>query len=450
MIFSDAKKIAVVGGFGGPTSVMNRTLAGICKGLEDKNTIIQGAKGGIAGIINKDFLRLDLLNGRLSKEIKKPGFFLGTSKFNGSEDKSELIASSLREIGANYFYIIGGNRTARIANDIVNACSRLNYDLNVIHVPKSSENDVVGNDHSPGAGSAMRVVAKVAYGLDQENIMNRDISIMYVRGKHTGWLAAASALLKDHSGPHYIYVPEINFKMDFLLRDIEDSYLCKRRAFIVISEGVREYRYFNGQVEKDENGNERYERIADIALRSRSVRAEKEITQDNASLSEETEVLAAYVGDIVKKEFPNIHVQSTILGYMIRTHPDVSEIDEIEATLVGKRAVKYSFEIGGSGSVIINRTGRHHTYSIETEFAPLDRVVGTKRLTPDMVGRYAGGVSEKYTEYAGPLIGQMNGISDKDYLLPANYDYKRIGLRNKWKKVSVNNISHPKITTTKE
>lgn len=413
------KKLAVVAQFGGPTSVINRTLIGVADGLRKKGIEVWGPIRGIDGIIKNDFLILsDFSDLKIDQVRKKPGSYLGTSKFNVNENSAPIIAEKLKEYGANYFFMIGGDSTATIANQILKASEDLNHELKVIHIPKTIDNDLVESDHCPGYGSSALTVAKVAFGLDQENRSQGGIHLQIIMGRDAGFLAAASTLLRGDGGPHLVYMPERSFNIGFFLRDVEDVLSRTSnpsRVFIVVSEGIRQY--------YDDNGDRKSKLIADIAADDMKEDVESEQNLGGISLSVGSSVMARYLSNKLQNAFPSERVRADVLGYVARSYPDVSYVDAVEAEFVGKEGVRYSLGDNGSGSVVILRTGHLHTYSIKSDFVDLARVAGKTRSMPEnFIGTYAKDVSEDFLNYAGPLIGHVHGF-DYDHLLPHGWKH---------------------------
>ncbi|MDT3740651.1 MAG: diphosphate--fructose-6-phosphate 1-phosphotransferase [Candidatus Kapabacteria bacterium] len=418
--FRHKKKLAIVAQFGGPTSVINRTLFGVADELRKKDIEVWGPIRGIDGVLTNDFLIMSEFSELKIDQIrKKPGSYLGTSKFNVNENSAPIIAEKLKQYGANYFFMIGGDSTATIANQILKASGDINHEIIVIHIPKTIDNDLVETDHCPGYGSSALTVAKVAFGLDQENRSQGGIHLQIIMGRDSGFLAAASTLLRGDGGPHLVYLPERSFNFDLFLRDVEDVISRTSnpsRAFIVVSEGIRLFH--------DENGEQKSTLIADIAAAEMKEVVESEENLGGISLSVGSSVMARYLSNKLQKAFPTQRVRADVLGYVARSYPDVSYVDAVEAEYVGKEAVRYSQMDKGSGSVIIIRTGHLHTYSIKTDFIDLERVAGkTKSMPKNFIGTYAKDISEDFLDYAGPLIGHVHGF-DYDHLLPHGWRHR--------------------------
>ncbi|GAB1371671.1 6-phosphofructokinase [Candidatus Kapaibacterium sp.] len=417
---SKNRKIAIVAQFGGPTSVINRTLFGVVNELRKRNIEVWGPIRGIDGVLKNDFLIMsDFSELKIDQIRKKPGSYLGTSKFNVNENSAPVIAEKLKEYNASYFFMIGGDSTATIANKILKASSDINHEIKVIHIPKTIDNDLVETDHCPGYGSSALTVAKVAFGLDQENRSQGGIHLQIIMGRDSGFLAAASTLLRGEGGPHLVYLPERSFNLGFFIRDVEDVLSRTSnpsRAFIVVSEGIRQFNDLEGVVE--------HKLIADIAADEMKESIESEQNLGGTSLSVGSSVMARYLTNKLQNAFPQERVRADILGYVARSYPDVSYVDAVEAEFVGNEAVRYAMKDLGSGSVIIIRTGHLHTYSIKTDFVDMDRVAGkTRQMPQNFIGTYAKDVSEDFLDYAGPLIGHVHGF-DFDHLLPHGWKHR--------------------------
>lgn len=414
------RKLAVVAQFGGPTSVINRTLIGVVLELKKRDFEVWGPIRGIDGVLKNDFLIMsDFSELKLDSVRKKPGSYLGTSKFNVNENSAPVIAKRLKEYGVNYFFMIGGDSTATIANQILKASDDLRHELRVFHIPKTIDNDLVETDHCPGYGSSALTVAKVAFGLDQENRSQGGIHLQIIMGRDAGFLAASSTLLRGDGGPHLVYLPERSFNLGFFLRDVEDVLSRTSnpsRAFIVVSEGIRQY--------YDDAGERKSKLIADIAAEEMREDVENEQNLGGISLSVGSSVMARFLSNKLQAAFPSERVRTDVLGYVARSYPDVSYVDAVEAEFVGREAVRYALQDIGSGSVIIIRTGHLHTYSIKTEFVELERIAGKTRSMPEnFIGSYAKDVSEDFLDYAGPLIGHVHGF-DYDHLLPHGWQHR--------------------------
>ncbi len=408
--------------FGGPTPVINRTLIGIVKALKEKGVEALGPNSGIPGIMRNDFYNLSLYSDyHLDRISKKPGAELGTTKYHVDEQNALLIVDRLKQENIRYFYMIGGDSTASIAKNILKAAKALKpeYELTVVHVPKTIDNDLVETDHCPGFGSGAMFLAFSAFGIDQENRSTGGIFLHVSMGRDAGYLAAASTLLRSQDGgPHLVYMPEKNFVLENFLKDVDDVLSTRGRAYVVVSEGLR-YKWF------DNHGKSESRLVSDAAAEElrESVEAEKEL--GGISTSEGSKVLARYLDMKLKNAFPKQRVRADTLGYLSRSFPLPSPVDAREAEFVGREAVYYSLNGNGSGSVVIRRLGERHAYAITTDYVDINLVAGQSKSMPlDWIGKYGKNVSQDFMLYAGPLIGHVEGF-DLPHLLPGGFDLNK-------------------------
>ena len=212
---------AVVGQSGGPTAVINQSLVGVVEGLRaglratGNVQKILGMRHGVNGLTKGDLVDLtEIPQDKLERVANTPSASLGSSRDKPDKDYCARILKSCEQHGIRYFFYIGGNDssdTCRIVNELARAAS---YELRCFHVPKTVDNDLPVNDHTPGFPSAARFVA-MAFAADSlDNRSLPGIKINVIMGRHAGFLTAASALARGiggdpDDGPHLIYVPEV-------------------------------------------------------------------------------------------------------------------------------------------------------------------------------------------------------------------------------------------------
>ena len=258
-------KILVAQG-GGPTAVINQSLAGVVLEARRHHGIqrVYGARHGVRGIVNEDFVDLTQeTSHNLELVAATPGSALGSTR-----DKPDLayctkIFQVLRAHGIGHFFYIGGNDSSDTVRIVSEEARRANYALRCIHIPKTIDNDLVGNDHTPGFPSAARFVAQAFMGANLDNAALPGVYLAVVMGRHAGFLTAPSALGKKFpdDGPHLIYLPERVFEVDKFLRDVKRTYEQYGRCVIAASEGIHDDKgtpiitQLSTQVEKDAHGN---------------------------------------------------------------------------------------------------------------------------------------------------------------------------------------------------
>ena len=391
-------KVLVAQG-GGPTAVINQSMVGAV--LESRKfrsvELIYGAVHGVRGILDEDFYDLTQeTTHNLEMVANTPSSALGSTRDKPDLKYCQEIFKVLRAHEVGYFFYIGGNDssdTVRIVND--EAC-KADYDLRCIHIPKTIDNDIVENDHTPGYPTAARYVAQAFMGVNLDLAALPGVYIGVVMGRHAGFLTAASALGRKFSddGPHLIYMPERTFEIDRFLSDVKQVYDRYERCIVAVSEGIH-----------DGSGQPIITKLA------------KEIERDahgNVQLSG-TGALADLLSKKVKEELNIKRVRGDTLGYPQRSFVGcVSDVDQNEAREVGEKAVQFGMFGDLDGSVTIKRTGH---YSVDYELAPLDLVAGKTRTMPDAFIAASGhDVTDAFLLYLRPLLGK--GMPDAHRLRP--------------------------------
>ncbi len=384
---------AIIGQSGGPTQVINQTLVGIIKEARkhEEIEVLYGAIHGVAGILGDELVDLGNLSyPELDLIAKTPGAGLGSVRKKPTEEECMSMLRMFQARNIRYFFYIGGNDSAETAYIIDDFAKRENYELVVFHVPKTIDNDLLVNDHTPGYGSAARFVAMAFMGDNQDNKSLGGIKINVVMGRHAGFLTAASILARqrEDDGPHLIYVPEKDFDFDNFLEDIEDIYRRLGRVQIAISEGVqRDGKPIYSTGYTDSHG--------------------------NVQLGTAGE-LGAFLADLVKKELggrihKKLRVRADTFGYIQRSFPMQSEVDAREAYMVGQKAVEYAVTTEKSGSVAIKRLGTDvSSYSSDTFITPLESVARhTKSLSSEYISIRGNDILDSFKEYVAPLVGVL-------------------------------------------
>jgi 6-phosphofructokinase 1 len=275
-----------------------------------------------------------------------------------------------------------------------------NYGLRCIHIPKTIDNDLVGNDHTPGFPSAARFVAQAFAGANLDNAALPGVYVGVVMGRHAGFLTAAASLGKKFAddGPHLIYVPERVFEVEKFLADVKATYERYGRCVIAVSEGIHDaagtpiITTLAKELERDDHG--------------------------NLQLSG-TGALADLLCEEIKARLAIKRVRGDTFGYLQRSFIGcVSDVDQREAREVGEKAVQYAMWGGAngatSGSVAIKRTGY---YAADYELLPLAAVAGkTRTMEPEFIAANGTDVTDAFRLYLRPLLG--SGMPDAFRLRP--------------------------------
>jgi 6-phosphofructokinase len=258
-------KVLVAQG-GGPTAVINQSMAGVVlEARKFRNVeLVYGAYHGVRGILNEDFLDLTQeTSHNLEMVANTPSSALGSTRDKPDLKYCRKIFQVLRAHDIGYFFYIGGNDSSETVRIVSEEAQAAGYPLRCIHIPKTIDNDLVGNDHTPGFPSAARFVAQAFIGANLDNAALPGIYLGVVMGRHAGFLTAASALGKKFpdDGPHLIYIPERTFHIDKFIADVKTTYEKYGRCVIAASEGIHDEKgvpiitTLSSQIEKDAHGN---------------------------------------------------------------------------------------------------------------------------------------------------------------------------------------------------
>ncbi len=403
---ASGKSNAVIGQSGGPTAVINQSLVGVIEELHQHSQIdrILGAKHGVRGIINNDFVPLNGVAADLLERVAQtPSSALGSTRDKPDEAYCIKLLESFKKNNVGYFFYIGGNDSADTARIVSEMAIKEGYPLHVYHVPKTIDNDLRTTDHCPGYGSAARFVALAVMGDDLDNRSLKGVKIDIIMGRDAGWLTAATALARqgESDGPHLIYVPEVNFSDDQFLADIDRVYTRLGRCVIAASEGIR---YKVG----DKNS-----LVTEKAVQGGEVDA-----HGNKQLSG-TGALGDYLSEMVKSKLGiplqqktggKLRVRADTFGYLQRSFPSiVSSSDAHEARLCGRMAVQYAISSPqglSSGSVAIKRVSEE---PYKADYFPTALTNVARQTKPLDTSFVVDGcdINTAFIRYAKPLVGPL-------------------------------------------
>ena len=229
---------------GGPTCVLNASAYGVimeAKKHPEKIGGVFGCMGGVGGLLNRNFRRLDSLAQEKLERLKyTPGTVIGSSRYPLAADDYARLADVLREEGFGYVLMSGGNGTMDTCGRLHRACAPKG--ILAGGVPKTIDNDISVTDHSPGFGSAARYIAGAVRAIGEDvKSLPIHVCIVEAMGRNAGWIAAASALARKDSGdaPHLIYLPERPFDEEAFLRDVKALHERQGGVVVVVSEGLK-------------------------------------------------------------------------------------------------------------------------------------------------------------------------------------------------------------------
>lgn len=380
-------KVVVAQG-GGPTAVINQSLVGVV--LESRKfsqiTKVYGAVHGVKGIVNEEFLDLTQeTTHNLEQVAVTPSSALLSTRDKPDEKYCKEIFEVFKAHDVRYFFYIGGNDSADTVRIVNEQAEQSDYEFRAIHIPKTIDNDLMVNDHTPGFGSAARFVAQATIGANLDNRALPGVYIGVVMGRHAGFLTAASCIAQKYpdDGPHLIYLPERAFNMEQFSKDVKATYDKLGRCLIIVSEGI-----------SDEKGN---------PIITQLVSNVEKDAHGNVQLSG-TGALGDLLANYVKDKLNIKRVRSDTFGYLQRSFFGcVSDVDQHEAREVGEKAAQFAIWHNMDGSITIHRTGY---YSVDYKITPLKEVAGKTRHMPDeFINKEGNNVTDAYKYYVRPLLG---------------------------------------------
>ncbi len=382
----------VVAQSGGPTCAINASLLGVFKGAlkHSEIDIVFGSLNGIEGIINDDMIILnDYIKTYMDMECLRqtPSTLLNSCRYklpdaNENNEVYEKILNTLTTHGIGAFFYIGGNDSMDTVNKISHYFKTKNIDIKVIGIPKTIDNDLVLTDHTPGYGSAAKYVATTVQEIIRDCSVYSipSVTIIEIMGRDTGWLTAASAVLRvnDEIAPHLVYLPEARFSVQSFLNDIRRVQQSRRAVVIAVSEGI----------ELDPN---------DI-----SEKYQNKVT-DNFGHKYLSGV-GKCLENIVRREI-GCKVRSIELNIMQRCSSHISSKTDIdEAEQIGICAVSAAIA-GETGKVMIFERVSDTPYTVVIKSAEASDVANkVKYFYPEWINENGNNVTDKAINYILPLI----------------------------------------------
>jgi ATP-dependent phosphofructokinase / diphosphate-dependent phosphofructokinase len=373
---------------GGPTAVINQSLVGVVVAARHWAAIdrVYGARHGVRGVLNEDFLDLTHETGDSLEAIAQtPGSALGSTRDKPDLAYCQEMLKVLKAHEIGHFYYIGGNDSADTVLTVSEQARATGYPLRCIHIPKTIDNDLVGNDHTPGFPSAARFVVQAFIGANQDNAALTGVYVAVVMGRHAGFLTAASALARKYpgDGPHLIYLPECTFDPERFVADVKAIYDRLGRCMVAVSEGVH-----------DAAGTPIISKLAPVSERD---------PHGNVQLSG-TGALADLLCAQIRDRLGIKRVRGETFGYLQRSFAGcVSPVDQREAREVGECALAFALRGDRDGSVSIKRVAN---YAVDYELAPLETVAAQTRVMEDnLIAESGTDVTDAFHAYLRPLLG---------------------------------------------
>src|SRR5437773_3501093 len=384
----------LVGQSGGPTSVINASLAGVIQeaGRHECIEEIYGGANGILGILNEDLIDINDERAKTIEGLRyTPAAGLGTCRYKlDFKRKPEKAAQDMERLfqvfqahNIRYFFYAGGNDSQDTADKIHQRAVERGYEIRVIGVPKTIDNDLPHTDHCPGYGSAIKYAATTVMevALDVASLATDDGSccIVEVMGRGAGWIAAGTVLAKRRAvdAPHLILIPEVPFLQDKFLAKVKETVAALKYCIVVVGEGLKSA-------------------------------AGEEIAADRTKLDAFGHPVlsgaAERLADIVEENL-RLKTRTVKLGYAQRAAAHcASETDVDEAAACGEAAVRAAVA-GKSGCMVKLVRLQNRPYKWTTDLQPLGDIANVEHLVPrEWISEDGFLPNEKFIEYAHPLI----------------------------------------------
>lgn len=386
---------------GGPTSVINASAAGVfLEGLKTKEiTAVYGAAHGIKGILNEEFYDIAKEDEKELLLLKNtPSSAMGSVRYklkDASVDDTDYkkLLEVFKKYDVRYFFYNGGNDSMDTCNKISKYMAKSGYDMNVIGVPKTIDNDLFGTDHCPGFASAAKYIATtiMEINLDAKVYDTGMVCIIEAMGRNAGWLTASAALANSKGlGADLIYLPEVPFDVDKFVKDVK-GILAKNdnKCIVCVSEGI-----------KDKN---------ETLIGELLGKAGAKDSFGHAQLGG----VAANLATIVKEK-TGVKTRAIELSLMQRCAAHCASATDIEETFeAGKQAVKAAVA-GETDKMVCYERKKGAKYECEYKLLPLELAANTEKTVPlEWIINDGTGISDEFVKYALPLIqGEPNQVKE--------------------------------------
>ena len=383
----------IVGQSGGPTAVINSSLAGVYKTARDRGAkkvfgMLHGVQGlleewvvDLSGHIRSD-LDIDLLK-------RTPSSFLGSCRYKLPEIKEDQaiydkIFAILDKLEIEYFFYIGGNDSMDTIKKLSDYAILNGSRIRFMGVPKTIDNDLAVTDHTPGFGSAAKYIASITKEVIRDGLVydQQNVTLVEIMGRNAGWLTGAAALAKgeDCEGPDMLFLPELTFDVERFMNQVAETHKRKKSVVIAISEGVK---------------------VADG-------RYVCELTDNidfvDAFGHRQLTGTARYLAEKISKEV-GCKTRAIEFNSLQRCASHiVGRVDITEAYQVGGAAVKAAFE-GETGKMIILKRISDDPYLCVTDIYDVHKIANVEKKVPrEWINEEGNYVTPEFISYVRPLI----------------------------------------------
>ena len=384
----------IVGQSGGPTSVINSSLAGVFATAKELGAgKIYGMRNGIEGLLEERYIDMtEYIKNSMDVEILKrtPSSFLGSCRFKlptveKSPETYEKIIAVLRKFDIQHFFYIGGNDSMDTIKQLSEYAKAKNItDITFMGVPKTIDNDLAVTDHTPGYGSAAKYIASTMKEIIRDALVQpiKIVNIIEIMGRNAGWLTAAAALAKgdDCEGADLIYLPETVFDINKFVAKVQEIQKTKKQIVVAVSEGVK-------------TADGKY--VCESASSNMLVDSfgHKQLSGTATALAN---VISNEIGCKTRAiEFSTIQ----------RCASHIASLTDVnEAFIVGGIAVKAAFD-GETGKVGIFQRLSNKPYLMGTSIYDVNAIANVEKTVPqEWIINDGTGVSQEALDYMRPLI----------------------------------------------
>lgn len=378
---------------GGPTAVINASLAGVIQVAREKTKVL-GAIHGIEGVINEQFYDLtDEFNDPYQMEALRhtPASFLGTCRHKLKEEEIERVFEVFKKHNIGYFIYIGGNDSMDTVDRLSKYAEKTKSDVKIIGVPKTIDNDLAMTDHTPGYGSAAKYIAtSVREVVLDSSVYNKPtLTVIEVMGRNAGWLTAAAALARTEKepAPHFIYLPEVPFDVERFIKNVKKILKYDKNIIVVLSEGVRTA---DGKLICELEGASKY---------------------TDAFGHTQLGGAAASIVNIVKSRDIDIKARPIELSLLQRSAAHIaSKRDRDEAELVGRKGAEAV--LAGKTGIMLCFKRVKQDYEIEVVEHKVADIANAERKVPlEWIKENGYDIKQELIDYMRPLIeGQVTAL----------------------------------------
>lgn len=393
---------------GGPTAVINSSLAGVIRrGFDSPDEIgtVYGAVNGIEGVEEECLVSLDIFKDEMNLKLLKqtPASYLGSCRkklpaLGEDEGLFEKLFGIFEKYNIGYVCCIGGNDSMDTTDKLSRFAAATGKDVKVAGIPKTVDNDLVITDHTPGYGSAAKFVTNCMrqIALDTDVYRMPSVVVLEAMGRNAGWLTAAAALANDETGSYadIVCLPERAFDKDRFLARVEEISKTKKTIMIAVSEGIRDK---NGNYIKEnaKRGGEGHDRFGHAALGGAGKTVEGWIS--------------AELG------FKSRSIELSTLQRCFAAGTSLCDVEE--AYMAGFKGAGFALE-GMSGIMAGFKRVSDRPYKMEVEPLPVIEIANREKAVPDeMITADGFGMSERFIDYALPLISGEPQLVYKNGLL---------------------------------